>query len=182
MYGADAEKLLALYPADQNFKHNAQLAARDITLGTAMRRWAMGQASASRKPAYVYMTATLHHYAPGKQPAPDAYETRAFHGSDNAFWLDNLDGFNASTITRQWTKADYAVADRMSDMLVAFVKTGNPSIAGATVPRYDPKNEELLSITVDGMQVSPFPGRDSVVFLHGLKIAPRQAGAPRRPS
>lgn len=182
MYGADAEKLLALYPANQDFKHNAQLAARDITLGTAMRRWAMGQASASRKPAYVYMTATLHHYSPDKQPEPDAYETRAFHGSDNAFWLNTIDGYNATAVTRQWTKADYALADKMSDMLVAFVKTGKPGIAGVTVPRYDPKNEQLLAITVDGMQVMPFPGRDNVIFLHGLKIAPREDGPPRRAS
>lgn len=182
MYGADADKLLALYPPDKNFKHNAQLAARDITLGTAMRRWAMGQAGSSRKPAYVYMTAILHHYSPDKQPAAESYESRAFHGSDNAFWLNTLDGYNAVAVTRQWTKADYALAEKMSDMLVAFAKTGKPSIAGTAAPRYDPANEELLAITIDDMRVMPFPGRDNVVFLHGLKIAPREAGPPRRPS
>jgi para-nitrobenzyl esterase len=182
MYGGDADKLLALYPADKNFKHNAQLAARDITLGTAMRRWAMGQANSSRKPSYVYMTAIMHHYSPDKQPLADSYESRAFHGSDNAFWLNTLDGYNATTLTRQWTKADYALADKMSDMLVAFAKTGKPDTASTRVPRYDPKNEELLAITIDDMRVMPFPGRDNVTFLHGLKIAPHEASPPRRPS
>jgi len=180
MYGADADKLLALYPADQNFKHNAQLAARDITLGTAMRRWAMGQAAAGRKPSYVYMTAIPHRYTPEKTPPAGSYESTAFHGSDNAFWLDTIDGYNAVTPSRQWTPAHHKLADRMSDMLVAFAKTGSPDISGVTVPRYDRADEKLLSIDVDGMRVAPFPGRDNVTFLHGLKIAARESGAPRQ--
>jgi len=180
MYGADADKLLALYPADQNFKHNAQLAARDITLGTAMRRWAMGQATAGRKPSYVYMTAIPHRYTPEKMPPAGSYESTAFHGSDNAFWLDTIDGYNAVTPSRQWTPAHYKLADRMSDMLVAFAKTGSPNIPGVTVPRYDRADEKLLSIDVDGMRAAPFPGRDNVTFLHGLKIAAREPGAPRQ--
>ena len=177
MYGGDADKLLALYPANRDFKHNAQLAARDITLGTAMRRWAMGQAGPVRKPSYVYMTAIPHHYTPEKAPAPGSYESTAFHGSDNAFWLDTIDGYNAVGPTRQWTSADYKLADKMSDMLVAFAKTGNPAIPGAAVPHYDPADEKLLSIDADGMQVIPFPGHDSVSFLHSLKIAAREPGA-----
>lgn len=117
------------------------------------------------------MTAILHRYAPDKAPPPGSYESMAFHGSDNAFWLDNIDGFNAAAVTRNWTKADYQLADRMSDMLVAFAKTGNPSIPGVAVPRYDPADEQLLAIGTDGMRVMPFPGHDNVAFLHGLKIA-----------
>ena len=179
-YGESADKLLALYPADTNFKHNAQLAARDITLGTAMRRWAMGQASANRKPAYVYMTAIPHHYTPEKAPPAGSYESTAFHGSDNAFWLDTIDGYNAAGPTRQWTSADYKLADKMSDMLVAFAKTGSPDIPGVAVPRYNKADEKLLAIDVDGMRVMPFPGRENVTFLHGLKIAERPPGARRQ--
>ena len=179
-YGESADKLLALYPADKDFKHNAQLAARDITLGTAMRRWAMGQASANRKPSYVYMTAIPHHYTPEKAPPPGSYESTAFHGSDNAFWLDTIGGYNAAGPTRQWTAADYKLADKMSDMLVAFAKTGSPNIPGVTVPRYNPADEKLLAIDRDGMRVIPFPGRENVVFLHGLKIAEQRPGASRQ--
>jgi para-nitrobenzyl esterase len=167
---------LALYPADKDFKHNAQLAARDITLGTAMRRWAMGQSGDGRKPSYVYMTAIPHHYTPAKAPAPGSYESTAFHGSDNAFWLDTIDGYNAVAPTRQWTEADHKLADRMSDMLVAFAKTGSPDIPGIAVPRYDRANERLLAIDVNGTRIIPFPGRENVTFLHGLKITARGAG------
>lgn len=172
MYGGDADRLLALYPADADFKHNAQLAARDITLGTAMRRWAMGQASAGRKPAYVYMTHIPHHYAPGKEPPPGSYQSVAFHGSDNSFWLDAIDGFNRNSVTRAWNATDHALANRMADMVAAFARTGNPGIPGVVVPRYDTVNEMLIAIDVDGsMAQQPFPGRANVALLHGLKIA-----------
>jgi len=180
MYGDSAGKLLALYPADKDFKHHAQLAARDITLGTAMRRWAMGQASADRKPSYVYMTAIPHHYTPEKAPPPGSYESTAFHGSDNAFWLNTIDGYNAVVPTRQWTAADHKLADRMSDMLVAFARTGSPNIPGVVVPRYNPADEKLLAIDVEAMRVIPFPGRENVTFLHGLKIAERPFGGRRQ--
>jgi len=179
-YGDSADKLLALYPADKDFKHNAQLAARDITLGTAMRRWAMGQASPSRKPAYVYMTAIPHHFTPEKAPPPGSYESTAFHGSDNAFWLDTIEGYNAAGPTRQWTAADHKLADKMSDMLVAFARSGSPNVPGVTVPRYNPADEKLIAIDVDGMRVMPFPGHENVSFLHGLKIAERPPGSRRQ--
>ena len=38
--------------------------------------------------------------------------------------LDDIDGYNASVVTRAWTKADYQFADKISDMLVAFAKNG----------------------------------------------------------
>ena len=179
-YGESADKLLELYPANSDFRHNAQLAARDITLGTAMRRWAMGQASPGRKPAYVYMTTIPHHYTPEKAPPPGSYESTAFHGSDNAFWLDTIDGYNAAGPTRRWTSADHMLADRMSDMLVAFAKTGSPDIPGVIVPRYNSADEKLLAIDVNGVRVVSFPGHENVPFLHGLKIAERPPGGRRQ--
>ena len=176
MYGPEAEKLLAIYPADQNWKQNAHLASRDITLGMAMRRWAMGQAAPSRKPAYVYLTATIHHFPPSMTPVPGTRNATAFHSSDNSFWLNDLDGFNDPQITRAWTPADYALADKMSDMTVAFVKTGNPSVPGIPVPRYDPANETVIGIEVEDGVIAPmpFPGRDNVTFLRSLKVIPRE--------
>jgi para-nitrobenzyl esterase len=177
MYGPDGAKLLALYPADANWKHNAQLAARDITLGTAMRRWAMGQAAPGRKPAYVYLSATIHHYPPDLTPQPGTHNAVAYHGSDMPFWLDDIDGFNAVKTTRVWSSWDRTLTAKMSDMLVAFAKTGNPSIPGVAVPRYDPANEQVIAIGVDGQAIAPmpFPARENVAFLHGLKILPRDS-------
>jgi para-nitrobenzyl esterase len=177
LYGpADGDKLLAIYPADENWKRNAQLAARDITLGMAMRRWAAGQVGPVRKPSYVYLTATIHHFPASAPPAPDSRFVTAYHSSDNSFWLNDLDGFNDPQVMRSWTPQDYALADKMSDMTVAFMKTGNPSIPGITVPQYNPADEMLIGIRLADDYVikpAPFPGRDHVEFLRSLKAIPR---------
>ena len=176
LYGDDAEKLLAIYPADANWNRNARLAARDITLGMAMRRWAAGQASPNRAPAYVYMTATVHHFPASAPPAADSRFVTAYHSSDNSFWLNDLDGFNDPEVTRAWTPQDYALADKMSDMTVAFMKTGDPSIPGIMVPRYNTADEQLIGITLANdyaIKPAPYPGRDHVNVIGALKAVPR---------
>ncbi len=175
LYGDQAEKLLAAYPADENWKRNARAASRDITLGMAMRRWAMGQVQPDRKPAYVYMSATIHHFA--VPPDPDSRNATAFHSSDNSFWLNDLDGFSQTDAPRAWTPADYALADKMSDMTVAFMKTGNPSILGIPVPRYEPAGEQIIGIgikTPGVFQQITYPGHSRVEMLGTLKPQPRE--------
>jgi len=65
-------------------------------------------------------------------------------------------------------------------MLVAFARSGSPNVPGVTVPRYNPTDEKLIAIDVDGMRVMPFPGHENVSFLHGLKIADRPPGSRRQ--
>lgn len=155
LYGADAAKLLALYPSTgADWKHQAQLASRDITLGAAMRRWAMGQAEHGKRPAYAYLFSRVPPGLPG-----------AVHGSDAVYWLGNLDAQK-----RDWQPRDRELSALMTDMVVAFAKTGDPSVPGATVPRYDPKDERLIEVG-DGVRVIPWPAREHVAVLHALKAA-----------
>ena len=175
LYGPDAEKLLAAYPADENWKKNSRAASRDITLGMAMRRWARGQAEPGRMPSYVYMTATLHHFA--VPPLPESRNANAFHSSDNSFWLNDLDGFSQTEAPRAWTPADYALADKMSDMTVAFMRTGNPSIPGVSVPKYDPSREQIIAIGIDvpgEFRQMTYPGNDQVDMLSRMKPISRE--------
>jgi para-nitrobenzyl esterase len=175
LYGDRAEKLLAAYPADDNWKRNARAASRDITLGMAMRRWAAGQVQPGRKPAFVYMTATIHHFA--VSPAPESRNATAFHSSDNSFWLNDLDGFSQTDAPRAWTPADYALADKMSDMTVAFMKTGNPSIPGIVVPKYDTGGEQVIGIGINTPGVfeqMTYPGHNQVDMLGRLEPLARE--------
>lgn len=175
LYGTDAEKLLAAYPANENWKKNSRAASRDITLGMAMRRWARGQAEPGRKPSYVYLTATLHHFP--VPPQPESRNATAFHSSDNSFWLNDLDGFSQTDAPRAWTPVDYALADKMSDMTVAFMRTGNPSIPGVSVPQYDPAREQIIGIGIDKpgeFRLMTYPGHDHVDTLSRMKPVSRQ--------
>lgn len=175
LYGVDARKLLAVYPADENWKKNSRAASRDITLGMAMRRWARGQAQPGRKPSYVYMTATLHHFA--VPPPPESRNATAFHSSDNSFWLNDLDGFSQTDAPRAWSPADYALADKMSDMTIAFMRTGNPSIGGISVPKYDPSHEQIIGIGIEApgeFRQMTYPGYDQVDTLSQMKPVLRE--------
>lgn len=180
LYGADADKLLTFYPANENWQKNSRAASRDITLGMAMRRWARGQAQPGRKPSYVYMTATLHHFA--APPPPESRNATAFHSSDNSFWLNDLDGFSQTDAPRAWTPADYALADKMSDMTVAFMRTGDPSVPGVSVPKYDPSREQIVGIGIEvpgEFRQMTYPGRDYVDTLSRMKPTP-PSGAERK--
>jgi para-nitrobenzyl esterase len=168
LYGADAGKLLALYPANADFKHQAQLASRDITLGAAMRRWAMGQARPGRQPAYAYMFSRVHPVLPGA--VDPAKPPVASHASDVVYWLGNLDALNRPAPTRAWTAWDRELSDRMTDMVVAFARTGNPSTPAVAVPRYDPRDERLIELG-DSIRVIPWPAREHMAVLHALKAA-----------
>jgi para-nitrobenzyl esterase len=168
LYGADAGKLLALYPANADFKLQAQLASRDITLGAAMRRWAMGQARPGRQPAYAYMFSRVHPVLPGA--VDPAKPPVASHASDVVYWLGNLDALNRPGPTRGWTDWDRKLSDVMTDMVVAFAKTGDPSTPAAAVPRYDPRDEKVIELG-DTIRVIPWPAREHVDVLHALKAA-----------
>ncbi|WP_293374415.1 carboxylesterase family protein [Phenylobacterium sp. SCN 70-31] len=172
MYPADADRLLSLYPASgADWRDQARRASRDITLGAAMRRWAMGQTGPGRRKAYVYMFSRAHPFAPGVDFMDfDPSTAGAYHSADPAYWLNNLDAVNFDRETRRWTDRDRRLADRMSDMLVAFARTGDPSLSDLRAPPYDPADERLIELG-DTIAVAPFPGRENVEFLHGLKIA-----------
>ena len=57
---------------------------------------------------------------------------------------NTLDSLNIFRKERDWTAYDRQLADQMSDVVVAFAKTGNPATAAAPIPRYNPKKEQRL--------------------------------------
>ena len=172
-YPDQYDAVLGLYPADANWSRNAREAARDVSLGLTTRDWAAHQARPGRKPAYGYMFSRVHPYAAdAKFIDHDPAVVGAYHAGDIAYWFGNLDAFNSFRTTRNYTALDRTLSDRMSDMIVAFAATGDPSISGVRVPKYDARNEQLIELG-NQVRVIDWPGRSRFAVLSGLRaVAP----------
>ena len=168
-YPEQADELLAAYPADANWARNAREAGRDVSLSMTTRDWAAYQARPGRQPAFGYMFSRVHPYAPDVAFIDhDPATVGAYHAGDIVYWFGNLDAFNAFRTTRNFTALDRSLSDTMSNMIVAFATRGDPSVPGAGVPRYDPKDEKLIEL---GEHVGPidWPGRTHFDMLESLK-------------
>jgi para-nitrobenzyl esterase len=178
-YPAQADALLRAYPSSGDWKATAAHLARDLSLGVMTRRWAQGQSGPGRQPVYAYMFSRAHPYTPGLSFIDhDPAAAGAYHAGDIVYFTDNLDAFNAYRTSRDWTALDRDLADTMSDMVVAFARTGDPSVPGHPAPRYDPRDERMIEVG-DVVHAIDFPGRDHAALLDGLVAAPAPPrGAP----
>lgn len=170
-YPEQADEVLLAYPADANWARNARDAARDISLGVTTRDWAAMQATPGRQPAFAYMFSRVHPYSEGVSFIDhDPSTVGAYHAGDIVYWFGNLDAFNAFRTTRDWSAADRALSDTMSSMIVAFASTGDPSVPGASAPRYDPADERLVELG-DHVGAIAWPGRDNFRMISTLRAA-----------
>jgi len=60
------------------------------------------------------------------------------------YWLDTQDAFNIFRVTRNWEGYDRDLAAKMSDIVIAFAKTGNPSTKAVQMIRYNAADEQLV--------------------------------------
>jgi carboxylesterase type B len=84
------------------------------------------------------------HVATGKTPVYLDMFARfpAAHGYDLPYWFNILDLPGAVVDPRRKIDAtDHMIADRMSDAVVAFIKTGDPSTPTLKWPQYTRQNE-----------------------------------------
>lgn len=145
-YGDKAGEFLSLFPAanDGEARSQAEVAGRFSGFGAEARAWVRAQAVKGKASAYLYLFSRAHTYAPGVfisgiNPATAG----AYHMADTPFWLDTIDSFNMFRTTRAWTAADIEMARKMSDIVVAFARTGVPSISGTSIVQYNPHDEQM---------------------------------------
>jgi para-nitrobenzyl esterase len=141
-FGDRAREFLRLYPArtDAQVPEIGAQAARDGGMATATHSWALAQTTKGRAPAYIYMYAHAHPYAPGVRFADhDPAVAGAYHTSEVPYFLLTQDAYNRFRQTRIWTDFDRALASRMSDALVEFARTGRPEGADLRLQRFDRK-------------------------------------------
>ena len=81
----------------------------------------------------------------GKSPAfvsVFSHGQSAGHGSDVAYWLGTVREAAQGPSSRgaQVTASDLELSGKMSDALIAFARTGNPSTPAVKWPRFDPND------------------------------------------
>jgi para-nitrobenzyl esterase len=147
MYGPKAEEFLQLWPAqnDEEAKAQAESVGRSTGFGASTRQWIEANAATAKSPSWLYIFSKAHTYAPGVVIAGLNQATAgAYHMSDTPFWLDTMDTYNMFRTTRAWTAADLSLAKKMSDVLVAFARTGDPSTPAVKMPKYNARDEQIV--------------------------------------
>jgi para-nitrobenzyl esterase len=147
MYGNDADAFLKLYPvtSDSDIRAIASKVARESGIANASRNCGVLQAEYNTSKVYIDMFDRKHPYAPGVEIADqDTATVGAYHNGDIIYWFENLDVFNKIRHTRDWTDWDRALADDMSDALIAFAKTGNPATPAVKWPAWSATDDVFV--------------------------------------
>jgi len=179
MYGPNAEAFLAVFPAatDADVKKAGEEAAVGSGMGLGARSWAKASSTTGEEPAYLFRFSRTQPYAPGVVFADHNPETAgAYHTGDVPYWLETQDAFNLFRVTRNWEGYDRDLADKMSDVLVAFAKTGDPSTEAVIMVRYDITNEQLVDFG-DSIQTVKLNTK-GLDFIADTPAAGGRGGAP----
>jgi para-nitrobenzyl esterase len=147
--GAKAEEMLKLYPAstDEEARQAGLKAGRAGAVAKQMAGWAVAQA-AGKSPAFVSVF---------------SYGQSAGHGRDVAYWHGTVSQMAAGPGARggQITAYDRELSEKMTDALIAFAKTGNPSTPAVKWPKFDPKNPYRMDF---GERIEAVPLDKGVLF------------------
>lgn len=141
-FGTRADEFLKLYPVtgEADVREVGAQAARDGGMATSIRSWALAQRHKGREPVFIYMYAHPHPYVPGARFADlNPATAGAYHTSEVPYFLLTQDVYNRFRQTRAWTQADRGLAERMSDLLVAFAKNGQPRTTELELRPFDSK-------------------------------------------
>ena len=184
LYGdAGGAALLRLYPArtDDEARRQALRAGADAGFGLMTRDWMRAQLERGRAPVYSYLFAREHPYAPGVAFADfDPATAGAYHASELPYFLGTFAAYDRVRTTRAWTDDDRRLGDELMDALVAFARTGRPTLRGVAWPSYDRAAERRVEIG-DGVRVGTFDARRMELHATAAQPAgPAPACAPPR--
>jgi para-nitrobenzyl esterase len=176
MYGKDVDAFLALYPVttDSEIPAVSDKVARESGIAYRSRDCGVLQESYNKSKAYVDMFDRKHPYIPSVTISDQNTATiGAYHNGDSSYWFENLDAFNLMRKTRDWTAWDHTLADDMSDSLIAFAKTGNPSTAAVKWPAWSSTSDVFVDFG-DTIRVEKFDSKG----MEWLAKHPAQGGGP----
>jgi para-nitrobenzyl esterase len=148
--GAKAEEMLKLFPAstDEEARQAGLRAGRSGGAAKQMMGWAVAQ-SAGKSPVFV---------------SAFSYGQSAGHGRDVAYWHGTVGQVPAGPGSRGGpiTAYDRELSDKMTDALIAFAKTGNPSTPTVKWPKFDPKDPYRMDF---GERIQAVPVDKGVFFF-----------------
>jgi para-nitrobenzyl esterase len=179
LYGDRAGDFLTLYPVatDADVASVGAKAAREAGMETTMRGWALAQIKTGKAPVYMSMFSRVHPYVDGVAFSDhDTKTVGAYHTGEVPYWLQTQDAYNIFRPTRNWTAYDRDLANKLSDALVAFAKSGSPATPAIPWPRYDSTNEQMMEFG-DSIRVLPMNTR-GLDFFRSLTVTVPSTAAP----
>ncbi|HEY0682894.1 MAG TPA: carboxylesterase family protein [Steroidobacter sp.] len=182
-FGDKAGEFLKLYPVrtDADVPSVGATAVRDGGMATSIRSWGLGQAAKGKAAVHIYMYSHPHTYEPGVAIADlNPATAGAYHTSEVPFFLLTQDVYNRIRRTRAWTDYDRALADKMSDVIVTFAATGNPTTSEVKVPRFTVRNQEFVEFG-DEIRTGRFDVKRMDFFSTVNMPGAVGPGAPRTP-
>ena len=115
-------------------------AAREAGMESTMRAWARAQAKTGKAPVYINVFSRVHPYAEGVTFSDhDPKTVGAYHTGEVPYWFQTQDAYNLFRATRTGRRTIADLANKLSDALITFAKTGSPNTPAIVWPRYDPR-------------------------------------------
>ncbi len=146
---------------------------RDSSVGRQMFNWARKQ----KAPTYAWFFTRRQPYVAGVRFSDHVPETvGAYHTGDVPYWLQTLDSLNLFRPTRDWTAQDRALAERMSDMIIAFATRGVPS---GDWPEFDLRKPKMMMLG-DDVRVIDWPHHRTLDLLNSDATTAPPAGRRSR--
>ncbi|PWY65399.1 alpha/beta-hydrolase [Aspergillus eucalypticola CBS 122712] len=125
-----------LYPAENDTQatDSSNTWKRDMSRVTSWKYAADWVAGGANTNVYTYFFT--------RAPQED-HSGGAYHGAELWYTFNNIP-YADYTANLTWPAKDYAIADRMSDYWVNFIKSGNPN--GPGLPKWEPSTQEAKKI------------------------------------
>jgi len=156
-FGAQADEALKYFPGetDEQAARSQVEMSRNQIFALSGYNWANIQSQYSDSPVYVY---NFNRKVPA---SPDFVKFGAFHTAEVPYIMNDLKFLK----NRPLEKADYQLADKMSDYWVNFIKTGNPNGNGLTEwPKYNATGNEVMVFDA-ASKVEKVPGKGGLDFM-----------------
>lgn len=179
---ADALTESYLEAAGQDVARAATDLARDSSMGLAQWTWADLQASTGSEPVFAYFFSKVHPYTEGVTFRDHNPQTAgAYHTGEVPYFLQTMDYYNLFRQTRSWTQYDRDLSELMSDTIVSFAKTGNPSVPGLAWPEFGAENPQMIEFGEEVSLIS-WPHASEMELFRNIQPQPMprpQAGGAR---